>query len=351
MAASTPKTPPTRRSPGALGTVGQLTSGKWQAWIRSSPVASGWKPMYFMVSCHRNSHLEGGGNTMRTRKFWIPLAAVGAISLAVLAGCVVFGSTCARPTATATRTPTPTATPTPSAAARDTATTTASPTPVFVPTLDSVPQGTVVAEGSVTSPKGSIHFRYRMVANGDNTYSAEYSDFSSTVPVPVSVTLLEIQPEVGDGLTYHGVGDHVLGGPTAGATSSTALIGLGQPSPLVALVTYSSVGSDADVPLELGPDKVLAVTTVRWTLPVRSSNVLPNDGGPRPGATGTVRTATASGAPRNYIVAEGDTTDAVAARFGIAVEALVWLNADIGTIGSSRNLYASTTLNLDPDSL
>lgn len=289
---------------------------------------------------------------MRAQKIWIPLVAVGVVVLMALGGWALLSGPFAAPApaaSTPSRTPTPSATPTTSAP--DTATPTPTPTPVFVPALTSVPKGTVVAEGNVASPKGSIHFHYRMVANGDNTYSAEYSGFTSTVPVPVSVTLIDIAPQVGDGLTYHGVGDHALGGPTSGAQSSSALIAVGQPSYLGTLVTYSSVGPEADVPLELGPDKVLAVNTVRWSVPVRTSNVQPVDGGARTGATGTVIATTPSGAPRRYTVAEGDTTDAVAQRFGIAVEALVWLNADLGTIGASKNLYASTNLNLDPDAM
>jgi hypothetical protein len=214
-----------------------------------------------------------------------------------------------------------------------------------------VPQGTVVAEGNVASPLGSIHFHYRMVANGDNTYSAQYSGFTSTVPVPVSATLIDIPPKVGDGLTYHGVGDHLLGGPTTAAQSSTALISDGQPSYLTTLVTYSSAASFDGVPQELGPNKVLAVNTIRWSIPVRQSNVHPVDGGARPSAAGSVTETTASGAPKSYEVAQGDTTTAVADRFGIPVEWLLWLNPDLPGDGGNQFLYASTKLNLDPDSL
>ncbi|HEY5222522.1 MAG TPA: hypothetical protein VIJ18_05665 [Microbacteriaceae bacterium] len=94
-----------------------------------------------------------------------------------------------------------------------------------------------------------------MIANGDNTYSAQYSGFTSTVPVPVSVTLIDIPPKVGDGLTYHGVGDHQLGGPTttAAPASSASLGSEGQPAYLGTLVTYSSAASSDGVPVELGP--------------------------------------------------------------------------------------------------
>jgi LysM repeat protein len=191
-----------------------------------------------------------------------------------------------------------------------------------------------------------------MVADGDNTYSAEYSRFTSTVPVPVSVTLIDVPPRVGDGLTYHGVGDHVLGGPTTSAgAASVASLDIGQPSYLDTLVTYSSVASDDGVPVELGPNKVLAVNTVHWSVPVRQSNVHPVDGGARPNANGTVTAKTASGAPKRYDVAEGDVTEIVAQRFGIPVQYLLWLNSDLGVIDGNQTLYSSTTLNLDPDSL
>lgn len=225
-------------------------------------------------------------------------------------------------------------------------------TPVPAPTLTPVPAGTAVAQGDVASPKGSIHYHYRVVANGDNTYSVQYSGFTSTVPVPVSATLIDIAPKVGDGLTWHGVGDHQLGGPTSAATATTASLGsVGQPKYLTALVTYSSVASGDGVPIELGPNKVLAVNALHWSIPVRQSNVPPADGGARSYAAGAVTAKTASGAPKSYRVAAGDVTSVVAARFGISVEDLIWLNKNLEVFGSQQYLYEDTTLNLDPDSL
>ncbi|HEY0249079.1 MAG TPA: LysM domain-containing protein [Gryllotalpicola sp.] len=267
-------------------------------------------------------------------------------------------SAAAVPTAPAADASTPAAPPTTPAAAPDPAVShlaTPEPggTPAPSPTLVPVPAGTVVAQGDVVSPKGSIRFRYRMVANGDNTYSAQYSGFTSTVPVPVSATLLELAPRVGDGLTYHGVGDHQLGGPTTAAApaSSASLGSVGQPSYLSTLVTYSSAPSADGVPIELGPNKVLAVDTVHWSVPVRQTNVHPVDGGTRSYASGKVTATTAGGAPRKYLVAPGDITAVVAARFGISIEDLIWLNANLQVFGTQQYLYEGTTLNLDPDSL
>jgi hypothetical protein len=301
---------------------------------------------------------------------------IAAISIAVavtamLAGCVQTGkdpaahvtrshsthaisTASATPTATATASDTPTPDPTPPNPAISHA---ATPEPVSTPgprpTLISIPRGTVVAEGDVASPKGSIHFHYRMVADGDNTYSAQYSGFTSTLPVPVSVTLISVPPRVGDGLTYHGVGDHQLGGPTttAAPVSSASLGTVGQPAYLGTLVTYSSAASTTGVPTELGPNKVLAVNAVRWSIPVRQSNVHPVDGGARAFASGTVTAKTASGAPKRYLIAPGDITSVVAKRFGISIEDLIWLNANLQVFGDQQYLYKGTTLNLDPNSL
>lgn len=254
--------------------------------------------------------------------------------------------------AAVTDSPTPQPTP-PDPAASHAATPEPVSKPAPSPTLIPVPKGTVVAQGDVASPKGSIHFHYRMVADGDNTYSAQYSAFTSTVPVPISVTLINIAPRVGDGLTYHGVGDHQLGGPTttAAPASSASLGNVGQPAYLGTLVTYSSATSAKGVPTELGPNKVLAVNAVRWSIPVRQSNVHPVDGGKRAYASGPVTATTASGAPKRYLVAAGDITSVVARRFGISIEDLIWLNANLQVFGDQQYLYASTTLNLDPDSL
>ncbi|WP_246846478.1 LysM domain-containing protein [Humibacter ginsenosidimutans] len=283
------------------------------------------------------------------------LAVVGVVAVG-LAGCsAAVGKNVAHTThshsaraKTHTTKPTASAAPDPAMSHLATAEPAASPMPS--PTLTPVPAGTVVAQGDVASPKGSIHYHYRVVANGDNTFSVQYSNFTSTVPIPVSVTLIDIPPRVGDGLTWHGVGDHVLGGPTTSPTGSTASLGSeDQPSYLKALVTYSSVASADGVPVELGPNKVLAVNAVTWNVPARSTNVHPVDHGVRTYAAGKVTATTSSGAPESYLIAPGDITSVVAERFGISVQDLIWLNANLQVFGDQQYLYEGTTLNLDPD--
>ncbi|WP_260855891.1 LysM domain-containing protein [Curtobacterium sp. 9128] len=219
------------------------------------------------------------------------------------------------------------------------------------PEISTIAAGTVVAEGDVASPKGSVHFHYRVVAGPDDRFVVQYSGFTSTLPVPVSATFLEDAPRVGDGLTYHGIGDDQLGGATTtpSAAVSVPIDAAGyDPSWLGALVTYSSASADPSIPVEIGPDKVLAVTKVPWSVPARTTNVHPVDAGARPNATGTVSATTASGAPRSYVVAPDDLIGDVAARFGITVQTLIWLNGGMQVYGKQQYLYQGTTLNLDP---
>ena len=171
--------------------------------------------------------------------------------------------------------------------------------------------------------------------------------------MPISVTLIDVPPQVGDGLTWHGVGDHILGGPTSTvAAPSTAPLGyVGNPSYLGTRVTYSSVASPDGVPVELGPGKVLAVDTIRWSIPERATNVHPVDGGARAGAAGRVPETTPSGAPARYVVAAGDTFDGVAQRFGITSQDLLWLNPSGRAYDGALNLLQDQSLNLDPQAL
>ena len=316
---------------------------------------------------------EEGSDAPRSgrRRFWLTAGGI-AVVLAIVAGAaVVWSSSRSEPTAS-TSTATPSSGATRSASASPTATTTPSPTPepsasatpqpataepvpagAPDPFVTSVPAGTVVAEGDVVSPKGSIRFHYRMVANGDDTYTADYSGFTSTLPVPVGVTLKELAPSVGDGLADHGTGDLQLGGPTSGTAlaSSASLGGVGQPSYLLALVTYSAAASDPDLPVEIGPDKVLAVEDLRWDIPERQSNITPVDAGARDFAVGTVPTTTATGGPRAYLVAPGDLLGEVAGRFGISPAALIYLNKNLMVLGDQQYLLEGTIINLDPNEI
>ena len=261
------------------------------------------------------------------------------------------------PTRTAQAAPTAPPAPTPTVA-----TATGSPTPrpatpppadpaVPAPFVTPIPAGTVVAQGDVRSPKGSIQYGYRVTADGENAFSVEFSGFTSTLPVPVAATLMEIPPAVGDGLTDHGAADTELGGPTATPPLAVStLLDTRAPGYLGTLVTYSSATFTEGLPVEIGPGKVLATTPVRWSVPERPTNIVVADAGARDLATGTVVSTTASGAPRGYQVAPGDAIAEVAARFGISPTALIYLNVGLLVTGDQQYLIEGTTLNLDPGS-
>jgi hypothetical protein len=220
------------------------------------------------------------------------------------------------------------------------------------PTVSPIPVGTVMSEADVVSPKGSVRFHYRVVVAADGYPSVQWSSFASTLPVPVGATFLETPPAVGDGLSWHGVGDTRLGGgPGAAAPAATDMDpGRVDPSFLGAVVVYSAAESaDPDLPVELGPDKVLAVQPVRWSVPARTTNVHPVDSGARQNATGTTSSeGPADGAPTAYRIASEDLIGAVADRLGITVKDLVWLNPDVTVYGDQQYLYEDTVLNLDP---
>jgi LysM repeat protein len=290
------------------------------------------------------------------------VVAVATIAIGAVGWALWPGEAEPTPTSTATRTAQAAATSTPSPTPT-VATATGSPTPrpatappadpaVPEPFVTPVAAGTVVSEGDVRSPKGSVAYHWRATANGDDTFSIEYSGFTSTLPVPVGATLIEIPPSVGDGLTAHGPGDLELGGPTsAPALATSTLLGTSTPGYLGTLVTYSAAVDGADLPVEIGPGKVLAVTPVSWSVPERQTNIVVADSGSADLATGTVVTSTAAGAPRGYLVAAGDTIDAVAARFGISSAALIYLNAGLLVTGDQQYLIYGNTINLDPDSV
>lgn len=296
----------------------------------------------------------------------------GAALASVVVGAVLFTTGSApfaagspteapRPTAVArTSTPTASASPSPSPSPLPTASSTPSPraaTPppqdaaVPAPFITPVAAGTVVAEADVASPKGSVHFHYRVVAVGDDTYSAELTNATSSLPVPVTAAFFQVAPSVGDGITYGGDGGVGLDGLTAAPTSASGGFGpISQPSYLSTLVVYST-STSSDVPVELASGKVLAIAPVTWSVPPRQTNIASVDSGATTFATGALEATTASGSPKRYTVASGDLIDVVARRFGISVSALLYMNQGLQVIDDEQHLFEGTTLVLDPDSV
>jgi len=119
----------------------------------------------------------------------------GGIAIVLAAGVVLSGCSLLRgpdgalpapaspPASSPTASETPTATPDGESASDliEASANPRTPTPVPTeaaapaPTLTPIPAGTVLAQGDVASPKGSVHFHFRVVADGDDTFTAQYS--------------------------------------------------------------------------------------------------------------------------------------------------------------------------------
>ena len=72
-----------------------------------------------------------------------------------------------------------------------------------------------MAQGDVASPKGSIHFHYRMIADGDNTYSATAVDSDGDTGSGDTITVSADDNSWSDtGMDWSGPDIYVSGGAT-----------------------------------------------------------------------------------------------------------------------------------------
>lgn len=91
---------------------------------------------------------------------------------------------------------------------------------------------------------------------------------------------------------------------------------------------------------------IVARAPLVWTVPpLRTGLATLTDAGPRGGATGEVETA--GGTPVSYRVAANDLAEEVAARFGITVDDLFYLNEQRLPAPYDPQLYVDEVLNLD----
>jgi hypothetical protein len=85
--------------------------------------------------------------------------------------------------------------------------------------------------------------------------------------------------------------------------------------------------------------------TIRWRLPARLRELAKTDLGPVPAARGHVTVT--DDRPTRYRVASNDSISAVAARFDLTANELLYLNP-LRDHGNDDQLFAGETLNLDP---
>lgn len=259
---------------------------------------------------------------------------VGTIVAALLlTGCTAFGGDDTVPTPTRTA----------SADAQTSVDGDAGPTATATPTQQAVPTGTVVAETDAVSKSGATSMHVRVVANEDGGYDAQFSDYRTTEPQPMTV-------EFRRSASYGDPRDSAIGQVTwTKDTNAPAGVGLSQAGQypdwlhVVVLVPASSPEgqSDADRPWV---GTVLALGTLQWKLPQPYPDLRVTAGADRPGAYGAV--SDRDGRPATYRVVQGDETATVAERFGITQDELQWLNPTLTLTGSE--LYEGSALNLDP---
>lgn len=275
------------------------------------------------------------------------VALVG-MSALLMSGCSLFRDDAPLPKPTGHAAPSASATPGPvdgSDATGDTA------QPVAA--AQAVPAGTVVAETDAVSKSGDTAIHVRVVANDHGTFDAQLSGYRTTQPQPMSVEFRRTA-QYGDG------GDSEAVATTRwaadGQPPATVSLSGGGPYPdwlrTVVLVPDQSDGDDSDRPWV---HKVLAIGTLPWSIPDPEPDMHVTLGKARPGAYGyafdaadeTLRGTT--GTPVSYRVNEGDDQSTIAARFGITVAQLRWLNPTMQTRGNDWVL-AGSWINLDPAS-
>jgi hypothetical protein len=209
-----------------------------------------------------------------------------------------------------------------------------------IPTAISVVQaGEVVATGEFTSPDDSFSGRVSVVSSGGDDFNLVYSDVVTTRPAPLA-TSFTTQP-------YDPV-SHCAGGAVELSFGDLDLA----TEPTIDFWSGDVMGEDPafldDVIVTQGytPEcgyTVVAVAPLAWTLPVMRPDITPDDAGVTGGANGDVENA--DGELVSYGVVTNDVMAAVAARFGLSVDDLLYLNP-LRTSGPEQTLVDGETLNL-----
>ena len=207
---------------------------------------------------------------------------------------------------------------------------TEAPTPALTTTAEPGPQpivldaGVTVATGTLASADGLTSGSAGVVSRGDGGFDLVIDGFSS----PVTSLVVNLTSDPFDEQTYCEVSQviWVLGTPTA-APRMVLPIGLGSdptaddPSYLdTVLLTVN----DADAPKTGCFYPVFASTELVWTMPDLRPDLVVTDSGSTGGATGLVDVR--DGVPVGYTVAPGDVMAEIAARLGITVSDLEFLD-------------------------
>ncbi len=114
-----------------------------------------------------------------------------------------------------------------------------------------------------------------------------------------------------------------------------------------AFVQYPTVGSDGQPSIVRGCQQpIVAMTSIDWTMKSIYPELTVHDGGPLSGAKGPVTSK--HGKPFSYLTARDDTWQAIAHRFGLTSDELVYLNPIRHPASTRPEAYTDQVLNLSP---
>jgi hypothetical protein len=252
---------------------------------------------------------------MITSRMLVPLVAV-----ALLAGCTTVPASSTEPTA------------------RPATSKESKPEPV---TLE---EGTVVATGRFTSVDGLTTGDVAITADDEGGFTVEISRFAS----PVTGELIlnsSTEPFTEEAYCAEGFSTYVQGNLTP-APEMTIDLGFdeltsGDPSYLDTLI----LTLNAAEPRTGCFSPVVALAPLTWTMPDLRPDIRVVDRGETGGASGWV---TVDGdRPLSYTVAPDDLLPEIAARFGVSVDDLLYLNPTRSTPGLTRKAYVDEVFNLD----
>jgi hypothetical protein len=231
---------------------------------------------------------------------------------------------------------------------------TAAPAPSPTPTTRSVGQeeparvelteGTVVATGALASVDGRTTGDVTITADGSRGFTISVT--SLTTPATGEVVLnLSTEPFTEE--AYCAEGFMMLAHPPITLARDMIInvgfadITRGNPDFLDTLV----LTLNAIEPRTGCFYPVVATAPLTWTMPDPRPDIRVVDSGETGGATGWVTVA--DGRPVSYMVARDDLLPEIAARFGLTVADLLYLNPARNTSGDPRSAYVDEVFNLD----
>jgi hypothetical protein len=213
--------------------------------------------------------------------------------------------------------------------------------PSVAPLSGVVATGSLTATGVVT---GSVTGTVQIIAYpATSSFGVQLSGFASSVSGQLGVELSSTAVQPGetcqpDGTTYG------LDSAADTPSQSFSLPGTGplaqNPNFYTDLILVQTV-----YPFVNGcGEQLIAYAPLRWSIDDQRPGLHVADSGPRIGAEGQLTTA--GGQPVSYTVVSGDTLGAIAARFGITINDLFYLNPTRSPNPENPDAITSEVLNL-----